>query len=99
MTTNERAPVAPHDLHAQIDTYVMMSLIFGVIWLGGAGSVIAVVLGHKALNSMKLIGDRSNRGLAIVGCVLSWLGIAAIALVLLILLITAGTLGGAGTPY
>lgn len=61
----------------QISTYSMLSLIFGILWLAGAGSIAAVVLGHKAINSMNQTGDQANRGVAVARVVLGWIGVGA----------------------
>jgi hypothetical protein len=53
------------------------SLVFGIVWLGGIGSVLAVVfgfLGKKRIDDSN--GQETGRGLAIAGIILGFLGIA-----------------------
>lgn len=83
--TGERVNLPePAASKSQISTYSTMSLIFGIIWLGGAGSLIAVILGHKALKGMRQTSDDSDRSIAMGGYVLGWIGVAAAAVGLFI---------------
>lgn len=92
--TPRRLPLTPE----QSNNYSLMSLIFGLLWLGGAGSVVAVILGHKVLNSMGETGERSpDKGMAIAGVVLGWIGVAALAVPVLffVLFMTFAVTAGA----
>jgi hypothetical protein len=55
------------------------SLVLGILWLDGIGSVLAVIFGFVALNQIKQRNQR-GRGMAIGGLVLGWIGIALVAL-------------------
>ncbi|SDG08284.1 protein of unknown function [Sinosporangium album] len=52
------------------------SLVFGILWLCGLGSLLAVILGHVALIKIRTT-HALGRGLAIAGLVLGYLGIVS----------------------
>jgi hypothetical protein len=59
------------------------SLVAGFLWLGWAGSIVAVILGHIALGQINRSGGReSGTGLAIAGLVLGYMGVATLLLVI-----------------
>jgi hypothetical protein len=52
------------------------SLVTGVLWMGGLGSFLAVVLGHLALRQIgRADGRQAGRGVAIAGLTLGYLGL------------------------
>lgn len=66
------------DRHAGTSTSAILSFIFSMLWLGGVGSIIGIVLGHHACNEIHDTDRRfSGVGLATAGMVLGWIGIAA----------------------
>jgi hypothetical protein len=58
------------------------SLVLSVFWLWWIGSALAVVLGHVALRQIARSGQ-SGRGMAIVGLVLGYVGLAVLLVALL----------------
>jgi hypothetical protein len=62
------------------------SLVLGIIWLYGLGSILALVFGYVALRQ---IGQRNEggRGMAIAGVVLGWVGVAGAILITVLLII------------
>lgn len=50
------------------------SLVLGLLWLCGLGSLMAVIFGHMGLGSTRR-GERSGAGIAIAGLVLGYLGL------------------------
>ncbi len=50
------------------------SLVCGIIWVFGIGSVCAVILGHLALRRLRRTGQ-AGRALAVVGLVLGYAGV------------------------
>lgn len=61
------------------------SLALSLLWLGGIGSVGAVVLGHMAKREIaRSRGRLSGAGLATAGLVIGYIGLAIMALYLLI---------------
>jgi len=57
------------------------SLLFGIFWLGGIGSLAALVLGYRARREIRnSAGFQPGSSLATIGIVLGWIGIAALVL-------------------
>ncbi|HEY7486641.1 MAG TPA: DUF4190 domain-containing protein [Streptosporangiaceae bacterium] len=73
---DERSTPAPPSLLA------WASLICGIIWVLGIGSVLAVVCGHLALYRVRRTGQR-GRWMALVGLLLGYIGIVVTAVLLL----------------
>lgn len=67
------------------------SLVLGILWIGGLGSVLAVIFGYLGKNQINASGGtESGRGLAIAGIVLGIVGIVgAIAWLLLIVAVAS----------
>jgi uncharacterized membrane protein YeaQ/YmgE (transglycosylase-associated protein family) len=62
----------------------VVSLIFGILWLGGVGSFVALVCGYVAKGRIAANPEkRSGHGIAVAGIVLGWIG-AALALLLVV---------------
>lgn len=51
------------------------SLVLGILWLGGLGSIAAIVLGHIARTEIRQHGG-SGGGLALAGVILGYVGLA-----------------------
>ena len=67
-----------------INGLAVASFVLSISWLGGLGSLLAVVFGHKAKSEIDASGGRqSGRGLAVAGLVLGYIGIGLIVLGLL----------------
>ena len=68
------------------------SLILGVVWIGGLGSLLAVIFGFIAKKRIKdSNGQQGGAGLAIAGIILGFLGLAATVLFwVLVLAVTHG---------
>lgn len=61
------------------------SLVCGLFWVGGLGSIAAVILGYLALHEIRRNPLRvGGRRMAIAGVILGWLGIAGLALMIFI---------------
>jgi len=82
-------PVQPYYPHPaapmQVGTngLAIASLVLGILWLGGLGSVLAIIFGFIALSQMKRSYE-GGRGLAIAGTVLGFVGSVGMVLVLLV---------------
>lgn len=61
------------------------SLVLGIIWLGGLGSLLAVIFGHVSRGQSKR-AQRGTSGLATAGLVLGYIGLAFIAVFGIVLL-------------
>jgi hypothetical protein len=55
------------------------SLVLGILWLYGLGSLLALVFGYMALRQIKQ-RHQGGRGMAIAGTILGWLGVALLVL-------------------
>ncbi len=73
-----------HDRSTQsrVSRLALVSLICGVVWALGIGSVLAVIFGHLALYRLRRTG-RPGRRVAMIGLVLGYLGIVVTILLLL----------------
>ena len=58
------------------------SLVLGILWLYGIGSILALVFGYVALNQIKRRNE-NGRGLAIAGTVLGWIGVGGVLLIVI----------------
>jgi len=67
-------PPAPAPRRAPSSTAATVSLVFGLLWIFGVGSVVAVVSRHLALADAR--HGRAGEGLAVPGLVLGYLGLA-----------------------
>jgi hypothetical protein len=78
------------------------SLLFGIFWLGGIGSLAALVLGYRARREIRnSAGGQRGSSLATIGIVLGWIGIAALVIAavaaFVLLAATATTSGSPAT--
>lgn len=65
--------------------FAIASLVLGIVWIYGVGSILALIFGYIAKGSI----DRSNgretgRGMAIAGIVLGWIGVAGVILLIIL---------------
>lgn len=80
------------DVRAGTNGMSIASLVLGILWLYGVGSILALIFGYKGKNEVdRSQGAQGGRGLAIAGIVLGWVGVAgAILSILLVLSIWGG---------
>jgi hypothetical protein len=71
----------------QTNGLAIASLILGLLWLSGLGSILAVILGHVALHQIRVRGE-GGRGLAIAGAIIGWVGVAVVIAVIIVLVAT-----------
>ena len=78
------------------------SLLFGIFWLGGIGSLAALILGYRARREIRnSAGFQRGSSLATIGIVLGWIGIVLLvmaAVAALFLLAASSTTTGTPTP-
>jgi Domain of unknown function (DUF4190) len=59
--------------------YAIASLVLGIVWLGGLGSLLALIFGVMAKNQIDASGERqTGRGMAVAGIVLGVVGLAGL---------------------
>jgi hypothetical protein len=58
------------------------SMVLGILWLNGFGSVLALVLGYVARRQVRE-RNQAGAGMAIAGIILGWIGVGALGLVLM----------------
>jgi Domain of unknown function (DUF4190) len=64
------------------------SLVLSLLWLGGIGSVGAVVLGHMSKREIaRSEGRETGAGLATAGVVIGYIGVAIMVIYLLIYIV------------
>ena len=68
------------------------SLVLGILWIGGIGSILALIFGYTGLRQIRQRNE-SGRGMAIAGIVLGWVGVSG-----LMLLITLAVIGADSNP-
>jgi len=55
------------------------SLILGILWIGGLGSILAVIFGHIARKEIREgRASAQGGGLALAGIIMGWVGIVAL---------------------
>ena len=60
------------------------SLVLGILYLCGVGSLLAVIFGHMARTQVSRTGQSGN-GMAIAGLVLGYIGLAGVILFILLM--------------
>lgn len=61
------------------------SMVLGILWLCGIGSILALVFGYQAKNEIDASGEtQGGRGMAMAGIVLGWVGVGALILYLVL---------------
>jgi uncharacterized membrane protein len=80
--------------------YAIASVLLGVLWILGIGSVFALIFGYRARREIKHSADnQTGWGLATAGIVLGWIGVAMVFLLLLgAVTLIANSGGSGGTP-
>ncbi len=80
----------------------VVSLLLGVLWLAGIGSVLALIFGYRARREIKNSGGSlTGSALAMAGIILGWIGIVLPLMGLVggaIALIASGSSSGAPVP-
>jgi hypothetical protein len=97
-------PAPPSHLTAPVpetNGSAIASVLLGVLWFAGIGSVLALVFGYRARRQIKdSAGGQKGSGLATAGIILGWIG-TAIVLAAIAIIVAAGVaamVGGHGSP-
>jgi len=71
---------------SRVNGSAVTSLVVGILWLYGVGSILAIVFGYVARSQIdRGRGTQTGRGLATAGLVLGWIGVGFIVILLLAL--------------
>ena len=63
--------------------FAIASLVLGIVWAMGIGSILALVFGYIGRNQIDGSGGReTGRGMAIAGIVLGWVGVGVLLLMI-----------------
>jgi hypothetical protein len=91
--TENRSPVA-QQAGPPTNGKATASLVLGIVFLCGIGSILALVFGHQAKNEIQASnGTQGGEGMATAGIILGWIGIGlALAYLLFWVLIFGGGL-------
>jgi hypothetical protein len=64
--------------------FAVASLVLGIVWVMGVGSILALVFGYIAKAQIDRSEDEeTGRGMAIAGIVLGWVGVGFLALMII----------------
>jgi hypothetical protein len=84
-TEGPGAALAPTETNG----FAVASLVLGIVWLMGLGSILALVFGYIAKDQIdRSDGRQTGRGMAVAGIVLGWVGVGL--LLAMIALMIAG---------
>jgi uncharacterized membrane protein len=76
-------PAPPDQLVApyrETNGSAIVSVLLGVLWFAGIGSVLALIFGYRARREIKSsAGTQKGSGLATTGIILGWIGVAILA--------------------
>ena len=77
-------------VHTTTNGLAIASLVLGIVWMWGLGSVLALVFGYKSHKEIDASGGtQGGRGLATAGIVLGWIGVAVVVLGIVIIVAVA----------
>lgn len=94
------APLPPASPRVQSDPpratetngFAIASLVLGILWLAGLGSLLAIVFGIKGRSQIDASGgSQGGRGLATAGVVLGVTGIGGLALLVILVVVTTSS--------
>lgn len=69
---------------AHTNGMAIASLVLGIVWLYGIGSILALIFGYMGKAEIDRSGGReTGRGMAIAGIVLGWIGVGSLVFLLM----------------
>ena len=79
----------------EMNLFAISSLVLSLIWIGGLGSVGAVVFGHMAKRQIAdSDGQQSGDSLATAGLVIGYIGIAISLIYVIYIVVLASNISG-----
>lgn len=71
------------------------SMVLGIVWLYGVGSILALIFGYISRKQIAASGGRQKgSGMAMAGIVLGWIGCATLTLIIILAIASAGANSG-----
>jgi Domain of unknown function (DUF4190)/Uncharacterised protein family UPF0547 len=72
--------------------FAIASLVLGIVWIYGVGSILALVFGYMGRNQIDQSGGReAGRGMAVAGIVLGWIGVGILLLVIIFAIVASSS--------
>lgn len=66
------------------------SLVLGIVWVWGVGSILALIFGYTARRQIRDTGERQGgNGMAMAGIVLGWIGVAGLIFFIVAIVVAA----------
>jgi hypothetical protein len=80
---------------ARTSGMAVASLVLGLLFLWGVGSILAIIFGYQGRNEIDRSGGQiTGRGMATAGLVLGWIGIGGAILLTILVVSAASQLSG-----
>ena len=77
-----RPTYPPPEPEGPVHHLAVASLILSVVWLLGAGSILALIFGYRSRREIEREPfAHTGRGIALIGIVIGWIGVAGAILV------------------
>jgi len=85
-TMGRTAPAPAPTVAPTTNGFSIASLVLGILWLSGIGSILALIFGYIANRRIRKSGGaETGRGMAIAGIVLGWIGLAGMILIIVLI--------------
>jgi len=82
----------PYAQKQSTNGFSIASMVLGIIWLYGIGSILALVFGYIARGQIKRSNGREGgNGMAIAGIVLGWVGIGTLTFFILAAVVSSAS--------
>lgn len=91
---SRRSPYPPPAIgghHRGTNGMAIASMVLGILWIVGLGSILALVFGYVSLSQVKRSGE-TGRGMAIAGVVLGWIGLGFLVLFIVLAALPSDTI-------
>jgi hypothetical protein len=83
-------PYQPAPPSKSTNGLAIASLVLGVLWIWGLGSILAVIFGYVSLRQIRQRGENGH-GLALAGLILGIVGVVGAILLTVLIIVAAAT--------